>query len=89
MKSVFIFANSADRDMKCHFMLARGLSYVQVDTHGLIFYTTYISVGLAHHEIFPAKVGKGGIKQNTLTCMHSVKCAEIYESFGALSLLLK
>ena len=26
------------------------------------FYTTYISVCLAHHEIFPAKVGKGGIK---------------------------
>ena len=26
-----------------------------------IFYTTYISVDLAHHEIFGAKVGKGGI----------------------------
>ena len=24
-------------------------------------YTTYISVDLAHHEIFRAKVGKGGI----------------------------
>ena len=28
----------------------------------LLFYTTYISVDLAHHEIFRAKVDKGGIK---------------------------
>ena len=27
----------------------------------LLFYTTYISVDLAHHEIFRAEVGKGGI----------------------------
>ena len=27
-----------------------------------LFYTTYISVDLAHQEIFYAKVGKGGIK---------------------------
>ena len=27
----------------------------------LLFYTTYISVDLAHHDIFRAKVGKGGI----------------------------
>ena len=27
-----------------------------------LFYTTYISVDIAHHEIFRAKVGKGGIK---------------------------
>ena len=26
-----------------------------------LFYTTCISVDLAHHEIFCAKVGKGGI----------------------------
>ena len=26
-----------------------------------LFYTTYITVDLAHHEIFRAKVGKGGI----------------------------
>ena len=32
----------------------------------LLFYTTFISVDLAHHEIFPAKVGKGGIKQVSL-----------------------
>ena len=28
----------------------------------LLFYTTYISVDIAHHEIFRAKAGKGGIK---------------------------
>ena len=39
--------------------LASGLSYVQVDKHGI---TTYISVDLAHHEIYCVKVGKGGIK---------------------------
>ena len=41
--------------------LASGLSYVQVNKHGRTIYTTYISVDLAHHEIFRAKVGKGGI----------------------------
>ena len=28
-----------------------------------LFYTTYISVDNVHHEIFRAKVGKGGIKR--------------------------
>ena len=37
--------------------LASGLSYVQVDKLGITFYTTYISVDLAHHEVFHAKVG--------------------------------
>ena len=45
--------------------LASGLSYVQVDKqmdkHGIVIYTTYISVDLAHHEIFRAKVGMSGI----------------------------
>ena len=41
--------------------LSSGLSYVQVDKHGIItFYTTYISVDLARHKIFCAKEGKGG-----------------------------
>ena len=31
-----------------------------------LFYTTYTSVDLAHHEIFHAKVGKGGIKSKIL-----------------------
>ena len=42
--------------------LASGLSYVQVDKHGITIYTTYISVDLARHEIFCAKVCKGGIR---------------------------
>ena len=40
--------------------LASGLSYVQVDKHGItILY--HLSVDLAHHDIFQAEVGKGGI----------------------------
>ena len=35
-------------------------SYVQVDNYGITLYTNYISVDLARHEIFHAKVGKGG-----------------------------
>ena len=27
-----------------------------------LFFTTYVSIDLAHHEIFRAEVGKGGIK---------------------------
>ena len=52
--------------------LASGLSYVQVDKHGITVYTTYISVNLAHHEIFRAKVGKGGINNvdNMFDSMH-------------------
>ena len=42
--------------------LASGLSYVQVDNIVQLFYTTNMSVvDLAHHEVFCAKVGKGGI----------------------------
>ena len=35
-----------------------------------LFYTTYISVDLAHHEILRAKVGKGGI--STSRTLHIV-----------------
>ena len=31
-----------------------------------LFYTTYISVDLAHHEIVRAKVGKGDIRVDTI-----------------------
>ena len=41
--------------------LVSRLSYIQVDKHGILFYTTFISVDLAHREIFRAKVGKGVI----------------------------
>ena len=30
-----------------------------------LFYTAYISIDLAHHEIFRAKVDKGGITSET------------------------
>ena len=46
--------------------IASGLSYVQVDKHGITIYTTYISADLADHEIVRAKVGKGGIKLNVI-----------------------
>ena len=42
--------------------LASGLSHVQVDKHGITILYLYICVDLAHHEIFRAEVGKGGIK---------------------------
>ena len=45
--------------------LASGLFYVQVDKHGItILYHQHpcSHVDLAYHEIFRAKVGKGGIK---------------------------
>ena len=42
--------------------LASGLSYVQVDKHGItILY--HLHECRAHHEIFRAKVGKSGIKE--------------------------
>ena len=50
--------------------LASGLSYVQVDKHGVTILYHYISVDLAHHEIVRAKVGKGGIKQIFMTEKH-------------------
>ena len=39
--------------------LASGLSYVQMDKHGITYLYLYISADIAHHEIFRAKVGKG------------------------------
>ena len=48
--------------------LASGLSYVQVDKHGITIYN-YISEDLAHHAIFCAKVGKGGTSNSyTVGC---------------------
>ena len=35
-----------------------------------LFYTTYISVDLAHQVIFHAKVGKGGISHNSVFFFH-------------------
>ena len=42
--------------------LASGLSDIQVDKQGITINTTYISVDLARHAIFRAKVGKGAVK---------------------------
>ena len=41
--------------------LASGLSYVQVDKHGITILYYLHQCRLANHEIFRAKVGKGGI----------------------------
>ena len=49
--------------------LASGLSYVQVDK---IVYT-YITIDLAHHKVFRAKVGNGGIKM----FIHPKKCIRL------------
>ena len=45
----------------------------------LLFYTTYISVDLAHHEIFHAKVGKGGI--NDTKQANSYKAGTYFQSY--------
>ena len=61
--------------------LASGLSCVHVDRHGtcITFYTTFINVYLAHHEIFHAKVvGKGGIMRDTY-CLPLAKVDENVE----------
>ena len=57
--------------------LASGLSYVQVDK---LFYVTNISVDLAHHEIFHAKDGKGGIKTDDGSLMQVKSIAECSKS---------
>ena len=49
----------------------------------LLFYTTYISVDLAHHKIFRAKVGKGGIKTLHSCNFLSYKGHQMYYSIGA------
>ena len=57
--------------------LASGLRYVPVDKHGINIYITYISVDLAHHEIFRAKVGKGGINVATLSSLEKISISKI------------
>ena len=47
-------------------ILASGLSYIQVDKHGITILYPYISVDLARHEIVHTKVGKGGINAFSL-----------------------
>ena len=45
--------------------LASGLSTYRWTNMALLFYTTYISVDLAHHEIIQGKVGKDDINKCT------------------------
>ena len=54
--------------------LTSGLSYVQVDKRGITTFTTCVSVNLAHHEIFLAKVGKIGISNS-----YTMGCAAVHE----------
>ena len=54
--------------------LASGLSYVQVDKHAITILYHLHQCRHAHHEIFCAKDGKGGIKE-TIT-----PCYKIFES---------
>ena len=59
-----------------------------MDKHGItIFYTTYISVDLAYHEIFRAKVGKGGIKLVIFAlilrfCIKHIPGLQLNKNFG-------
>ena len=41
-----------------------GLSHVHVNKHAITIYTTYISLDLAHRDIFRAKISQGGKKNN-------------------------
>ena len=51
------------------------------------FYTTCISVDLPHHEIFRAKVGKGGIMYDTHESLSGLRGA-ILAHLGLLSLVM-
>ena len=42
--------------------LRSGLSYIQVDKHGITISYHLFSVDIVYHEIFRAEVGMGGIK---------------------------
>ena len=53
--------------------LASGLSFIEVDKHGItILYDLHQCI-LAHHEIFRAKVGKDGIRMRTYPVYKFVK----------------
>ena len=61
-----------------------------------LFYTTYISVDLAHHEIFHAKVGKGGISMSIHYAMNRLlrnanafhRKSEYSDQFGLMHRLI-
>ena len=53
-------------------------------THGITILYIYISVDLAYHKIFRAKVGKGGIKQEV---QFSIRRAKREYSLGRCVIL--
>ena len=60
--------------------------HVQVDNMVELFYTTYISVDLAHHEIFRDEVGKGGINGlNQYKTEDKVSCSRTQNSSISLA----
>ena len=48
-----------------------------------LFYATYVSVDLAHHELFHAKVGKGGI--NSLMLQGDLLDKHTNQSYGSFA----
>ena len=56
--------------------LASGLSYVQVDKHGItVLYHLHQCRPNAHQVIFHAKVGKGGIRNHIYgICCYGICC---------------
>ena len=50
--------------------LASGLSYVQVDKHGITILYHLHQCRLPHHKILRAKVGKGGINADQRRMLH-------------------
>ena len=47
-----------------------------------LLYTFYISVDLAHHEIFHAKEGKGGMIEKTHLKISSILTSSLTFTFG-------
>ena len=62
--------------------LASGLSYVQVDKHDITILYNLHHCDIAHHEIFHAKFGKGGIDVDAGAIkMRHVYCISVDSSF--------
>ena len=75
--------------------LARGLSPVHVNNHGIpIFKFACISVGIAHYETFRASVGKSGISAIIKNCttftifsMKYLVMCKVYTDVGGIKQL--
>ena len=65
--------------------LASGLSYVQADKH-VITFLYHLHQCFAHHEIFRAKVGKGGIKMFTIKHWRNIDFSLFYVGKCTISL---